>query len=56
MPDNKAEIALSLDKKTKRMYRFKEEGDKNIVGTMYVNQSIFDGEPKKIKVTVEKTE
>jgi len=56
MPKGKAEVELSLDKTTKRMYRFKEEGEENLIGTLYLNQKIFDSEPKKIKVTVEQSE
>jgi len=56
MSDKKTEVTLSLDKTTKRMYRFKEDGDENLVGTLYVNQNAFEGEPKKIKVTFETVE
>lgn len=57
MPEtNKAEVTATMDKETKRMYRFKEDGDQGILGTFYVKQDVFDSAPKKIKVVVEKVE
>jgi hypothetical protein len=51
MPD-KFESTFDFLRSTKRTFRFQEVGGTNIE-TLYVKQSAFKVQPKKIKVTVE---
>lgn len=60
MKNGKAKtIAMTFERPTKRTFRFKEEAPEGeeLVGTLYVKKSVFDGkEPKSIKVSIEVTE
>jgi len=50
---DKFEVEMSFEKTTKRTYRFFEFGSMPKIGTLYVQQSAFKSQPKKLKVTVE---
>lgn len=51
----KCETTLNLDKETQNTVRYKEEGTQiPTIGTLYLQKYLLkDGQPKKIKVTVE---
>ena len=55
MPE-KFESTFDFLKPTKRTYRFQEYGTDIKIETLYVKQSAFKTQPKKIKVTVEVVE
>ena len=40
------------ERDTKRTYRFQEESDDPVVGTVYVKKSAFQTRPKEIEVTI----
>ena len=53
-------VNMSFEKQTKHTYRYKEDGQKGVVGTLYIKQWLFDDlvgsddyPPKRIKVDVE---
>lgn len=50
--DEQFAVELTFRNSTKRTYRF-EEGGAFKIGTLYVQQSAFKQQPKKIRVTVE---
>lgn len=50
----KKEIKFQFERATKNTYRFQEisEGEP-VIGTLYVKKSLFEREPKGLKVIVE---
>ncbi|MEM3192778.1 MAG: hypothetical protein QW292_12010 [Candidatus Parvarchaeota archaeon] len=52
---NEKELEFDFERATKNTYRFQEKGPGNpVIGTLYVQKSLFEGkEPKSLKVTVE---
>ena len=50
-------IELKFERETKRMYRFKEEGEfgDQKIGTLYLKKDLFEKRPDTIVVTVEPT-
>ncbi|MEM0135201.1 MAG: hypothetical protein QXU18_08270 [Thermoplasmatales archaeon] len=51
----KKEIEFEFERATKNTFRFQERASGNpVIGTLYVQKSLFEGkEPKSLKVTVE---
>ena len=45
-------VRFKFERETKRTYRFQEEGDPPVVGTLYVRQDAFDHRPNRIEVTI----
>lgn len=46
--------SFTFEQATKNMYRFREDGDNPIVGTLYVNKRVFvDDEPGALTATFE---
>ena len=45
-------IAFKFEREIKWTYRFLEEADSFVVGTLYVRQSAFDHRPSRIEVTI----
>lgn len=43
-------LAFRFERETKRTYRFQEESEDPIVGTLYVQKSAFKSRPEKIDV------
>ena len=50
MPELRLTFAHERD--TRRMYRFKEESDEPVMGTLYVSKGAFETRPSRIEVTV----
>ncbi|MFQ6128652.1 MAG: hypothetical protein ACE5QW_07100 [Thermoplasmata archaeon] len=48
-------LTFRYERDTKRTYRFQEESENPIVGTLYVQKSAFKSRPEKIEVRL-KTE
>lgn len=48
--EKKATFVYERD--TKRTYRFQEEGNAPIIGTLYVQKHVFDSRPNRIEVTI----
>ncbi len=45
---------FTFEKDTKNTFRYREEGDSQVIGTLYIKKSTFDGrKPNKIEVIVE---
>jgi len=44
---------FEFEKATKNTYRFQEVGNDIAIGTLYVQQDVFEDEPNKLTVTVE---
>ena len=45
-------LKFKFERETKRTYRFLEEADDPVVGTLYVKQSAFDRRPNRLEVTI----
>jgi hypothetical protein len=45
-------ISFAHERDTKRMYRFKEESEEPVMGTLYVSKGAFEDRPSRISVTV----
>ncbi|MFQ6128181.1 MAG: hypothetical protein ACE5QW_04695 [Thermoplasmata archaeon] len=45
-------LTFSYKRDTKRTYRFQEESDNPIVGTLYVQKRAFKSRPERIEVTL----
>lgn len=48
-------VEFAFERETKRTYRFQEvtDGGEALIGTLYIQQSAFDGKkPEKVTVTV----
>jgi len=45
-------IEFRFERETKRTYRFMEDSDDPVVGTLYIQQSAFDRRPDRIEVTI----
>lgn len=61
MPTSNIPATFALERTTKNMYRFQEidsvsgrvlERHDALIGTLYVKQSIFTKEPKRITITL----
>lgn len=50
MPELRLTFAHERD--TKRTYRFKEESDEPVMGTLYVSKGAFETRPSRLEVTV----
>ena len=51
---DKKEIEFEFERATKNTYRFQKSSWSPVIGTLYVQKSVFGSkEPKKVKVTVE---
>jgi len=48
------ELALrfAFQRDTKRMYRFEEESEEPVVGSLYVSKGAFEARPARLEVTV----
>jgi hypothetical protein len=53
MTSKKMTVELAFDRETKRTYRFAEQGNQNLVGTLYVSKHAFEGQPASIRMTIE---
>jgi len=52
--ENTTRLSFRFERATKNMYRFREDNDEPIVGTLYVSKRAFSGgAPDKIEVTIE---
>ena len=49
-------VAFRFERETKRTYRFMEESDEPVVGTLYIQQSAFDRRPDRIEVAIRTVE
>jgi hypothetical protein len=49
-------VTFKFERETKRTYRFLEEADPPVVGTIYVKQNAFDHRPNRIEVTIKTLE
>ncbi len=45
-------VRLIYERDTKRTYRFHEESDDPVVGTLYVKKSAFGRRPDAIEITI----
>ncbi len=45
-------IRMAYERDTKRTYRFAEQADDPVVGTLYVKKSLFQKRPDTIEVTI----
>ena len=45
-------IHFVYERDTKRTYRFQEQADDPIVGTLYVKKSVFFRRPEAVEVTI----
>ena len=46
-------LTFRYERDTKRTYRFQEESENPIVGTLYIQKSAFKSRPEKIEVHLE---
>lgn len=49
----KLEVTFTYEKETKGTFRFKEDGNAGVVGTLYVRKTAMSEAPDKLKVTIE---
>lgn len=47
------EAEFKFERPTKRTYRFRETGEPPKIGVLYVQKSALQGQPKRLRVTVE---
>ncbi len=43
---------FKFERETKRTYRYLEEADAPVVGTIYIRQSALDHRPNRIEITI----
>ena len=43
-------VSFGYERETKRKYRFKEEGEEPVMGTLYVSKELFDERPDRLEV------
>jgi hypothetical protein len=55
VPKDKLELTFTQDKETKGTFRYAEDGDEPIIGSVYIRKPAAEklGNPTAIKVTVE---
>lgn len=53
----KLTVKLTFEKATKRTFRFREDEESPVIGTLYIKQSALNGKaPESIVVTIETEE
>ena len=45
-------VAFKFERETKRTYRFQEDSDAPVIGTLYVKQSVFSKRPGRLEVVI----
>ena len=45
-------VRMVYERDTKRTYRFQEDSDDPLIGTLYVKKSAFRQRPEKVEVTI----
>ena len=45
-------VKLKFERETKRTYRFQEDSETPIIGTLYVKQSVFEERPNRLEVLI----
>lgn len=45
-------VSFRYERETKNKYRFKEDADAPIMGTVYVSKDLFDERPEELEVTL----
>jgi hypothetical protein len=45
-------VAFDYEKDTKNKYRFSEDAEEPVMGTLYVSKGLFDQRPERIEVTL----
>jgi hypothetical protein len=45
-------VAFEYEKDTKNKYRFTEDADEPVMGTLYVSKDLFDQRPQRLEVTL----
>ena len=45
-------ITFTYERDTKNKYRYQEDGDDLMIGTLYVSKSAFKERPNKVQVTL----
>jgi len=56
MSKSRVAVEFEHERDTKRTYRFREVVENNdtpVIGTLYVQQSMFDEQPNRLMVTIE---
>lgn len=50
----KKEIEMVFEKATKNTFRYMETAEEVVIGILYIQKNVFEGnQPEKIKVTIE---
>jgi hypothetical protein len=45
-------VRFEYERETKRKYRFKEDSEEPVMGTLYVSKDLFDERPEALEVTL----
>ncbi len=45
-------LHFGYERDTKNKYRYREEGDEPVMGTVYVSKDLFDDRPDRLEVTL----
>ena len=45
-------VSFEYERETKRKYRFKEQSEEPVMGTLYVSKDLFDQRPERLEVTL----
>jgi hypothetical protein len=45
-------VRFEYERETKRKYRFREDAEEPVMGTLYVSKDLFDERPDAIEVTL----
>ena len=50
-----SKVEMKFERETKRMFRFKEEGEfgDQKIGTLYIKKDMFEKKPESIEVSIE---
>lgn len=49
-------IAFRYERETKNKYRFKEDTDAPVMGTVYVSKDLFEERPEELEITLRVTD
>ena len=53
--ETETKIAFRYERETKNKYRFKEDTDAPVMGTVYVSKDLFEERPEELEVTLRVT-
>ncbi len=54
--ENEKKLTFEFEKETKNTFRFKEQGNEQVIGTLYVQKTFFKKKPKRIEVILKVAE